>query len=136
MKKMLRVRAAPVIIAIAAIFIISALIFRAPESPQISDLLCQRQQNPSSIMDTTPEFSWRFRGAGADDMQGGYQILVSSIQSRLDDDYGDMWDSGRVYSKDSEVAYAGKALSRNREYFWKVRVWNSKGDAGFYSEAQ
>lgn len=136
MKKMLHVRAAHVIIAIAAIFIISVLVFRAPESPQISDLLCQRQQNPSSIMDTTPEFSWRFRGAGADDIQSGYQILVSSIQSGLDDNYGDMWDSGKVYSKDSEVAYAGKALSRNKEYFWKVRVWNSKGDAGVYSETQ
>jgi hypothetical protein len=101
-------------------------------SPAVSDLLCQRQRNPGSVVGATPEFSWRSGGP-----QGAYQILVSSAMSELDEDEGSMWDSGRVVSsEDSGIAYAGKKLDRNARYYWKVRVWDSRNGTSACSEVQ
>ena len=128
MKRALQILAALSII--AAVFV--ALAPGASASPEVSDLLCQRQRNPESIVDTTPEFSWRFNGA-----QGAYQILVSSAVSELDNDKGSMWDSGKVASsEDSGIAYAGEKLGRNTRYYWKVRIWDSRDGTSACSELQ
>jgi hypothetical protein len=128
MKRILQILT--VLSAVAAVS--AALMPGASASLEVSDLLCQRQRNPESIVDTTPEFSWRFDGK-----QGAYQILVSSAMSELDNDKGDRWDSGRVASsEDSGIAYAGKKLDRNARYYWKVRVWDSRDGTSACSEVQ
>jgi hypothetical protein len=72
MKRALQILAALSVVAA----VVAALMPAASASPNVSDLLCQRQMNPEDIVDTTPEFSWEYNGT-----QGVYQILVSSAVS-------------------------------------------------------
>ena len=43
----------------------------------------------------------------------------------LAENRGDLWDSGRVQSDQSnQLEYAGKALRSSQQAFWKVRIWD------------
>ena len=70
-------------------------------------------------------------------MQSAYQILVASSLDNLKKNKADMWDTGKVNSRSSaNTRYNGKKLSPNKNYFWKVRIWNKDDIAGTYSEPQ
>jgi alpha-L-rhamnosidase len=59
---------------------------------------------------------------------------VASSPELLDQNKGDLWDSGKVTSSQSaQVEYAGSALTSNATYYWKVRVWNQKGEVSPWS---
>ena len=67
--------------------------------------------------------------------QSGYQILVASNPQALDNDKGDMWDSGKVTSpRQNGIAYAGKPLAGKTACWWKVRIWDSDGKSGDWSQ--
>ncbi|TSA37442.1 MAG: hypothetical protein D4R65_00790 [Verrucomicrobiaceae bacterium] len=67
--------------------------------------------------------------------QSAYQILVASSQQGLDDNKGDLWDSGKVVSSQQNgIAYAGRPLVGKTGYFWKVRIWDGDGKAGEWSQ--
>jgi hypothetical protein len=87
--------------------------------------------------DAAPRLEWRLAAAQADGRgvgQSAYRVLVASSQQTLDADRGDMWDSGRVQSGESfGVAYRGKPLAAEKTYFWKVMVWDERGDAAPWS---
>ena len=58
-------------------------------------------------------------------MQSAYQILVASDSLLLFDDIGDLWDSGKVNSSQSQqILYKGRALVSRQHVYWKVRVWD------------
>lgn len=60
--------------------------------------------------------------------QTAYQILVATSLDKLNQNEGDVWDSGKVESDESNfVPYAGSPLKSLTRYFWKVRIWDEKG---------
>lgn len=62
-------------------------------------------------------------------MQTGYHILVSSSPEKLNKNEGDLWDSGKVQSEDSQwVPYAGKQLKSNMRCYWKVKSYTTAGE--------
>jgi alpha-L-rhamnosidase len=66
--------------------------------------------------------------------QTAYQVLVASSAEKLAEEVGDLWDSGRVASKESiQVVYAGKPLRSRMECHWKVRIWDHEGKPSAYS---
>ena len=78
------------------------------------------------LTDRTPKFGWIVNSAGAGTTQSAYRIVVSSTQSLLAADSGDLWDSGKVISSQSiNVVYAGKPLSAGASIFWKVATWDA-----------
>jgi len=104
-----------------------------------SGLMCELMARPelAQIGDPTPEFSWIVGSDARDDRQTGYQILVASDRDTLDRNQGDFWDSGKVPSaRCAAVEYAGKPLSSNATYFWKVRVWHGDDEVGPYARMQ
>jgi hypothetical protein len=108
----------------------------AQEPAAPSGLMCELMARPelASIGDATPEFSWVVGSAGR---QMACQILVASDREGLDKDRGDLWDSGRVATRQSTaVEYAGKPLPNHAACFWKVRTWRDDGEASPYSQAQ
>ena len=84
--------------------------------------------DPIGLGDPTPNLSWR----DSSGHQSAYEIRVASSAARLDQP--DLWDSGKVASSDdSNIAYAGAALTSRETVAWDVRVWDASGSAGDWS---
>ena len=69
--------------------------------------------DPFGVNDTTPEFSWIFSDENSEythNMQKAYRIIVSTSQTNLSQNMGDMWDSGKNTSITENVLYAGSSL--------------------------
>jgi len=88
-----------------------------------------------AVTDATPEFSWGFKDSFPGDFQKAYQIQVATTTARFKKDDPDLWDSGEVVSGQSlYVAYAGKPLPTGATVCWRVRVRDSKGKVGPWSQ--
>src|ERR1700726_1902735 len=84
-------------------------------------LRCEYLENPLGIAATVPRLSWIMTSNGRGEMQTGYQILVASSMKLLQEDRGDMWDSGKVDSdQTSQINYGGQPLASRENCFWKV----------------
>ena len=80
-----------------------------------------------------PRLSWIVTSAGKGKVQSAYQVVVASCKDGLDENVGDLWDSGKVLS--SQIEYAGKELKSRQQCWWKVRVWDGDGKASGWSKA-
>ena len=71
------------------------------------------------------------------DSQKGYQILVASSKKNIDNNLGDVWNSGQVQSNvSSNKKQKENPLNANSKYFWKVRIWDQDNRLSDYSEVQ
>lgn len=124
-----RKRATPFL---AAVLCLVALAARAVVTPV--DLRCEYGVNPLGIDVSAPRLSWKLEGAGRNQAQGAYQILVASSPEVLAKDAGDLWDSGKVASDETLLLrYAGTNLHSSQAVFWKVRAWDTTGEASAWS---
>lgn len=102
-----------------------------------SDLVVEWIRNTEgvTVIDPKPEYGWVVpQGAVS---QSAYQILVASSQEHIDNNIGDVWDSGQVRSNaSSEIEHGGEALRAGQTYFWKVRIWDIDNRLSRYSEAR
>jgi hypothetical protein len=122
---------------LTAALLATACTTQQPQAP--AGLLCELLREPDAaiITDPEPEFSWIVRDDRRGAMQGAYQLLVASSESRMRDNRGDMWDTGKVDSRESiNIQYAGRALEANRQFWWQVRTWDTHGEASPFSEPQ
>ena len=89
--------------------------------------------NPSGVHE--PTFGWHVNDPDDDEIQTKYQIIVSSSPENIQDNIGDVWDSGEVSSsKQSAIYYEGERLESNTRYYWKVRTWDVHGEKSEYSD--
>lgn len=96
----------------------------------ISGLRVEHLEAPVGIDVASPRFSWKLTADRRGEYQSAYRILVASSEDDLNRGRGDVWDSGRVNSKDSTlIPYAGPALESARRYFWQVEAWNRDASA-------
>lgn len=99
----------------------------------VSDLRCERLENPVGIDDQKPAFGWKLTSGERDVEQVAYQIVVASSESKLDNP--DLWNSGQIISgQNTFVPYQGRRLQSARKYFWKVKIWSNKNKGGTWSE--
>lgn len=104
---------------------------------QPSGLKCENESDPDGINTSQPVLSWEFRSIREDRKPSAWQILVASSEDKINDDLGDMWDSGKVPSGQNEnITYTGKPLTGNHTYFWKVRCWNEPGELRKYESEE
>jgi alpha-L-rhamnosidase len=97
-------------------------------------LRCEYLKNPLGIDVRQPRFAWVLAHTERGQRQTAYQVLVASRLDLLIQDKGDLWDSGKTASEDStQVVYAGKPLASGKTSYWKVRYWDSAGNASPYS---
>lgn len=115
------------------VFLVKEVRNEEKSGPQVPfDLKVEYLKNPLGIDTPYPRFFWKNRHPERGEKQTAFQIHVSS---RPDVSWPDLWDSGKVPSDSSiQIVYRGKPLESNRTYYWKVRVWDSKGRVSPWSE--
>lgn len=88
----------------------------------------ENRVNPLGIDTQTPRFSWQITSEKKNVVQTSYQILVASSQEKLNQNIGDLWDSGEQKSSEQLwIPYQGKALLSNDVAYWKVRITTNRG---------
>ena len=98
-------------------------------------LRCEYAINPIGVEVFHPRLSWILNHTERGRIQSAYRILVSSISENLDNEAGDVWDSGKVESdKSVNVECGGKSLESKVRYYWKVKWWDNAGQVSAYSE--
>jgi alpha-L-rhamnosidase len=100
----------------------------------VGNLGCEHRENPLGVDVPQPRLSWILESPQRGDRQTAYQILAASSQTLLDQNTGDLWDSGRMVSDDTiQIPFTGKTLKSSQPVFWKVRVWDAHGKASAWS---
>jgi alpha-L-rhamnosidase len=96
---------------------------------QILNLKCEYKVKPLGVGIEKPHLSWTSESNQRGFKQSAYQVSVASSQKNLDENMPDIWDSKKILSDQStQIAFKGKPLESNHNYFWKVKIWNQNGE--------
>lgn len=91
-----------------------------------------RNSQEVKVLGSKPEYAWVISKGAV--LQSAYQILVATSKEIIDNNNGDLWDSGQVKdSTSSNVEYNGDFLKVGETYFWKVRIWDKDNRLSRYS---
>ena len=102
---------------------------------QVGELRCESLVNPLGIDNTSPHLSWILTSNEQGEEQHAYQVLVASSEKLLSERKADLWNSGKIVSKQSTgLLYQGKPLTSKDMAYWKVRVWDKEGKATDWSK--
>jgi Bacterial alpha-L-rhamnosidase 6 hairpin glycosidase domain/Alpha-L-rhamnosidase N-terminal domain/Bacterial alpha-L-rhamnosidase concanavalin-like domain/Bacterial alpha-L-rhamnosidase C-terminal domain len=94
----------------------------------IQKLRCEYLVDPIGIGATNPRLSWIITSDKRSETQKAYRILVASSPRLLDQNNGDLWDTGRVLSDHTtQISYEGRPLVAREDCYWKVRIWDQNG---------
>lgn len=86
------------------------------------------------IFNKQPAFSWEFNTVGKNQRQVSYQLLVSDNLKQLNQDIGNIWDSGKMISASATgILFKGAVLKPHTKYYWKVKVWNNHNQTSPFS---
>ncbi|KAA6300348.1 MAG: hypothetical protein EZS26_003511 [Candidatus Ordinivivax streblomastigis] len=100
----------------------------------VTHLRCEYLTNPVGIDIQHPRLSWELISDDTNKKQKAYQILVSTDIASLEGNKAEAWDSKKITgNRTNQMAYSGKPLRANTLYFWKVRVWDEKGEPSDWS---
>ena len=100
----------------------------------ITGLKCENLINPNAIDNTTPHFSWKTLYNGEKMQQQFYEIQVASDSIALTKGNADLWNTNKFKSSSSVmIPYEGKTLFSRSLCYWRVRIWNDKGEVSSWS---
>ncbi|MGZ3874821.1 MAG: family 78 glycoside hydrolase catalytic domain, partial [Mucilaginibacter sp.] len=112
------------------------VIFCKEPDLKITNLKCGYLSDPIAIESQNPILSWSLTSPHHGKKQKAYRVLAASSISLLDQNTGDYWDSGIVYSSNStQVIYHGKPLRSGNRVYWKVMVWDEKKAPSNWSQS-
>ncbi|WP_172594311.1 family 78 glycoside hydrolase catalytic domain [Mariniphaga sediminis] len=108
---------------------------KSPTAPHVHSLKCVARENPLGVEVQDPKLSWKITSGERNVTQKAYHILVADALSALNANQGNIWDSGKTDSDASiRVPYSGKPLNAAKKYYWKVKIWDNKGNESGWSE--
>ncbi len=117
-------------------FLFSGAAFAQGKLPlEVTNTQCEYRKNPLGIESKAPRFSWELNSEERSVLQKAYRLQAGVDEESLKAGKGIIWDSGKVKSEQSiQVPYTGQALQPAKAYFWKVKVWDNKGNESDWSE--
>ena len=84
----------------------------------LTDLRCEYVKDPLAVDSSAPRLFWKLQSAARGQRQTAYRVLVASSAKLLAGDKGDLWDTGKVKSKETtHIRYAGKPLRSSQQVF-------------------
>lgn len=90
----------------------------------VSGMKCNGLINPVGT-NPEPDFSWIILSDVNGFEQTAYQIVVSTDSIINSSSRSIVWNSDIINSSETyRIKYNGTALQQNREYFWRVRIWD------------
>tara|TARA_R110002051_G_C8768907_1_gene503042 strand:- start:13611 stop:16466 length:2856 start_codon:yes stop_codon:yes gene_type:complete len=100
-------------------------------------LLVNSKENSITIENNQFDFSWIINVDGFNKSQSAYHILVATSKEKLNESDANIWNSNKIESSQSTfVKYQGAALKPMQKYFWKVKIWDEKGEVSAWSKPQ
>lgn len=97
-------------------------------------LRVEYKENPF-VDASLPRLSWELEASSYGQYQTAYQVLVASSANLLDQDRGDLWDSGKVDTNaTNQIEYQGIPIPARTRVYWKVRSWDKGSEPGQWSE--
>lgn len=104
---------------------------------KVSGLTCEYLTDPLSVEARHPRLAWKItddRHSRHNLTQTAYRIIVASSPEKLQAGEADIWDSGKIESPQSaQVEYNGTDPGSHTRCYWKVRVWNNRGEMSDWS---
>lgn len=120
---------------LAALLLSLAALWTQAATLLVTDVGCGTVGSPSVVDTPSPRFSWKLASDGRGVTQTAYRILVADSERSLARGKGNVWDSGKVESRESLYRdYGGAPLQSGKEYFWKVKAWADDGSESPWSE--
>jgi hypothetical protein len=115
--------------------ILSLLVISLPaQTLSVTHLTCDYKSNPLGVDRLHPSLSWQLVSQQKNVLQTAYRILVADDAQLLARNEGNIWDSKKIQSAASiQVKYEGKSLQSAKKYFWKLMVWDNKGNQSTWS---
>jgi hypothetical protein len=105
------------------------------QSLSVSNLRCEYKKDPIGIDIPKPKFSWELQSDQKNILQSAFRVLIADDPALLQKNTGNIWDSKKIILGNSiQVAYQGSPLRANKKYFWKVMVWDNKGQSSSWSD--
>jgi len=102
----------------------------------VKHLTCEYILNPLGIDKAKPLLGWQIQSEQKGMHQTAYQVLIASSRELLNKNTGDIWNSGKIASSQSQnIFYAGSLLRSGKYYYWKVKVWDVEGQTTAWSES-
>ncbi|WP_121812109.1 glycoside hydrolase family 78 protein [Mucilaginibacter kameinonensis] len=101
----------------------------------VKNLLTENMKSPICIDTQNPRFSWQLTEKyNKPVLQQAYELQVDS-GSFDNNNHSPLWSSGKINSDQSVyIPYSGKSLLSGHKYFWRVRIWDTKGVCSDWSE--
>ncbi len=100
-------------------------------------LTTEYMEKPMGIETKSPRFSWQLHAKQNGESQSAYRIIVSDSEEAVNKGLGNLWDSQKIQSEQSiNIVYQGGELMQMKRFWWRVKVWNSKGEEQSWSEPE
>jgi alpha-L-rhamnosidase len=94
--------------------------------------LCEYRVNPLGLSTGEPRFSWKIETDKSQLTQTAYMLQISPNE----DFSGEILESGLVESGESHlVSLRGKKFPSSTRYYWRVKIWDNKGEESPWSES-
>jgi alpha-L-rhamnosidase len=99
---------------------------------KVKKIRCEYKENPVGIDVLHPRLSWQLESDIRNTLQTAYRLQVSKVDNFLTDI---VWDTGKVDDQQStHIEYKGIALESRVRYYYRVQVWDNKGNTCEWSE--
>ena len=103
---------------------------------RVYGLTCDYNINPEVVDSKAPLLSWKLESDGRGVVQTKYRIMDSTTLEKLQKGEYDAWDTGEVESdRTVAIEYRGERKA-GKDYFWKVQVWDNKGNTAVSETAK